>query len=99
MSEINIEVALECYCSDLLGLEQSKQFVSDLLSLSLGEWCKVSLLVSDSNLDIFSACPQEESLFVTWLNDPGNDEPYKFIIFYDLETGWSFTASYNGAVL
>jgi hypothetical protein len=92
------EVALLNDCLDLLTLKKNEAFPRSLLSTKApGEWVGVRMMCAD--LGLSSAADLKPELYATWLADPGGARDYVVVIFYDDESKWSTTASYNRAAV
>jgi hypothetical protein len=79
-------------CARLLAEKKYENFVVDLLKNENGNWLSVVNVAKNSRIyDL--ALPREAH--VAWLSSPQEDAGYVSIIFYDIESGDSFTAEYN----
>jgi hypothetical protein len=57
-----------------------------------GDWLCVRELCRQTSVNPGNV---KEDLFVCWLSDPGGNDGYAVVFFYDDESKWSMAAHYN----
>jgi hypothetical protein len=84
-------------CTDLVSLRKYEAFPLRLLKNERsGDWVGVREICHRIGVPAGDLKPE---VFATWLADPGGQEGYVVILFYDDESQWSMTAHYNRARL
>jgi hypothetical protein len=85
-------VHLNNSCADLVSLGQYESFPIHLLAGKSGEWVEVRELCVQVGIDPGDLT---EEVVATWLPDPGSDEAYALIIFYEQNSMWTMAAQFN----
>ena len=85
-------VLLNNACADLVGLESYEAFPIHLLAGKPGDWIKVREWCARVGIDPGNLT---EDVVATWLPDPGSNEAYALIVFYDQDSMWTMAAHYN----
>ncbi|GLR13030.1 hypothetical protein GCM10007907_18200 [Chitinimonas prasina] len=83
-------------CMNFLTNECYDRFPLQIFYREKGVWSRVTDLLAE--VKIIAEYPSE-NIFVVWLDMPSAEEGYMFLLFYDMDSGKSYTAIYNIAGL
>ena len=91
----DIEDILLNFCTDLLALSENEWFLQSLLEKNKGQWLEINETFSVNGKELPENIKAQSELFSVWLEEPLGNSDFVTIFFYDVELGWSMSASYN----